>query len=139
MEIPNSLAERFVTRGAILHSTIFKNIDHGKFFVVIGVSSEYVAGFFFINSNINRYLVNKQEQLNMQYGIKKSDYGFLKHNSFISASSLLTMSISELTDTIQNGTTNYIDNLREEHLRELLEAARKSKLFSKREKKEYFY
>lgn len=35
MDIPNSLLEKQIDRGTILHSTMFKNIDHGKFFVVI--------------------------------------------------------------------------------------------------------
>lgn len=139
MDLPDALIEESIERGTILHSTMFKNIDYGKFFVVMGISKEYVAGFFFINSNINRYLMNKQEQLNMQYGIKKSDYSFLKHDSFISASSLQIISIDELTITIQNGITTYVDKLHEDHLKELLDAARHSKLFSKKEKQDFFF
>ena len=67
MEIPNSLIATQVERGTIMHSTMFKNIDHGKFFVIIGISEEYIAGVFFINSNINIHLENKPEQFAMQY------------------------------------------------------------------------
>lgn len=65
MEIPDFLIESKIDRGTILHSTMFEDIDHGKFFVIIGVNAEYVAGFFFINSNINKYIMGKQEQLAM--------------------------------------------------------------------------
>ena len=139
MDLPNTLIESSIERGTILHSTMFKNFDHGKFFVVMGISKEYVAGFFFINSNINHYLMDKQEQLNMQYGIKRSDYSFLKHDSFISASSLQIIPIDELTISIQNGITTYVDKLHEEHMRELLESARQSRLFSKKEKQDFFF
>jgi hypothetical protein len=138
MDLPKAIIDESIKRGTILHSTMFKNIDHGKFFVVIGVNKEYVAGFFFINSNINRFMMDKQEQLSMQYIIKKADYGFLKYDSFISATSLQTIPINELTNTIQKGITTYVDKLHEEYLNELLEAARQSKLFSKKEKHDFF-
>lgn len=74
MDLPLELAENLIERGVILHSDIFPDIDHGKFFVVIGVDEDFVAGFFFINSNINRAIWNKQEQLAMQYPMRKADY-----------------------------------------------------------------
>lgn len=85
MEIPKSLIESKIDRGTILHSTMFENIDHGKFFVIVGVNADYVAGFFFINSNINIHIEDKQEQLDMQYPLRKADYDFLKYDSFLSA------------------------------------------------------
>jgi hypothetical protein len=139
MDLPNVIVDRSIEYGTILHSAMFKDIDYGKFFVIIGVRKDYVAGFFFINSNINHYLMNKQEQLNMQFGIKKSDYSFLKHDSFISASSLQIIPSEILTSSIQNEVTTYIDKLHEEHLNELLEAARPSKLFSKKEKQDFSF
>ena len=39
-----------IKRGAIPHSETFDFVDHGKFFVIMGVSHGEVAGFFFINS-----------------------------------------------------------------------------------------
>ena len=51
MDLPLELAENLIERGVILHSDIFPDIDRGKFFVVIGVDEDFVAGFFFINSN----------------------------------------------------------------------------------------
>lgn len=53
MELPVNLVSTLIERGQILHSDIFDDIDHPKFFVVIGVSDKEVAGFFYINSNIN--------------------------------------------------------------------------------------
>lgn len=85
MDLPISLLENSIQRGTILHSTIFENIDHGKFFVVMGVTQEYIAGFFFINSNIHRSLFDKPEQLALQYPLRHSDYKFLDHDSFLCA------------------------------------------------------
>ncbi len=63
MELPTVLIEKVVMRGQILHSDIFEGIDHAKFFVVIGVSEDAIAGFFYINSEINRHINTKPEQL----------------------------------------------------------------------------
>mgnify|MGYP006885874675 CR=1 FL=1 len=49
MDIPSNILSNHIQRGAILHSTMFDEIDHGKYFVVIGVSEKYIAGFFFIS------------------------------------------------------------------------------------------
>ena len=67
MEIPSTLIENQLRRGTILHSTMFENIDHGKFFAIVGINQDYVAGFFFINSRVNIHIEDKQEQLDMQY------------------------------------------------------------------------
>ena len=85
MELPRTLIESRIDRGAILHSTMFENIDHGKLFVIVGVNEEHVAGFFFINSNINIHIEGKQEQMDMQYPLRKADYSFLRYDSFLSA------------------------------------------------------
>ena len=42
MELPESLIESSITRGVILHSTGFENIDHGKLFVIMGVNEDKV-------------------------------------------------------------------------------------------------
>ena len=59
MDLPVTLVDSLVCRGQILHSDIFEDIDHAKFLVVIGVSDESIAGFFHINSKINRFINNK--------------------------------------------------------------------------------
>lgn len=139
MDIPNSLISSSIERGCILHSHGFTDIDHGKFFVVIGIKGNKVAGFFFINSSINHSLFNKPEQLALQYQLKKNDYSFLRYDSFLCASSLLTMSLDELTEDIQNSTAKIVDKLKESHINEILESVRKSRLYSKAEKRDFFY
>lgn len=85
MEIPVSLLEHSIRRGTILHSTFFEEIGHGKFFAVMGISQDSVAGFFFINSNIHPAIFGKPEQLALQYPLKKEHYSFLKYDSFLCA------------------------------------------------------
>lgn len=140
MDVPAKLIEGIgVSRGAILHSTMFRTIDHGKFFVVIGVSKDMVAGFFFINSEINKHLEKKPEQFAMQYPLRCGDYSFLKYDSFVSAIEIKQIPCGRISASIKSGETTIIDNLRKEHLDELLEAARNSKLFSKIEKRMFLY
>ena len=139
MEVPSSLIESQIDRGTILHSTMFENIDHGKFFVIIGVNEEYIAGFFFINSNINIYINGKQEQLNMQYPLRKADYDFLKYDSFLSATNIEKIPRPKIVDTISTGITEIIGAMKQEHIDELLEKARESILFSPKQIKQFFY
>lgn len=61
MELPSDLLQVLVERGQILYSDIFTNIDHPKFFVIIGVTEDEVAGFFYINSRINTNVNAKEE------------------------------------------------------------------------------
>lgn len=139
MDLPLELAENLIERGVILHSDIFQDIDHGKFFVVIGVDEDFVAGFFFINSNINRAIWNKQEQLAMQYPMRKADYDFLRYDSFLCATNIITRSRKELSESIQENRSSLVGHMKQEHLDDVLEMVRNSKLFSNIEKQRFFY
>lgn len=139
MEIPTSLIESKLDRGTILYSTMFEDIDHGKFFVIVGVSQEYIAGFFFINSRVNVHIEGKQAQLDMQYPLRKKDYDFLHHDSFLCATKIEKIERTKLAQTITDGVTKIIGSMKNEHMDELLEKARESILFSKIQKKQFLY
>ena len=139
MELPKSAYESLIVRGTILGASDFKNIDHEKFFVIIGVYDDYIAGFFFINSNIHTSIQKKPDQLAMQYFMKRSDYPFLKYDSFLCATNILTREKSELVANLQTGAISIYDTMKEEHMEDLLEKLRDSKPFSKIEKKRFFY
>ena len=138
MDIPVSLIEGSIGRGVILLSE-FNGVDHRKFFVVMGVSENRVCGFFFINSNIHPAIFNKQEQLNLQYPLLHKDYEFLKYDSFLCASSVIERKLSDICEGIQKGTTSVIGKLKEEHLFDVMEMVRASKVISDRHKRMFFY
>lgn len=138
MELPVSLIESSIGRGDILLSE-FDGIDHQKFFVVMGVSEDKVCGFFFINSNIHPAILNKQEQLNLQYPLLHRDYEFLKYDSFLCASSVIERKLSDITEGIKNRTTTVIGKMKEEHVTEVVEMVRASKVISERHKRMFFY
>lgn len=138
MDLPVVLVDSLVSRGQILHSDIFEDIDHAKFFVVIGISDDAVAGFFYINSEINRFINNKDEQLLMQYPLFKSDYKFLSHDSYICATNIVKLPRSLISQSVVDGRTKIVDSLRAEHLCALLDKVRNSRLFSKKDKDEFF-
>lgn len=139
MELPAELLDTLVYRGQILHSDIFEDIGHAKFFVVIGVSSDSVAGFFYINSEINRFINNKDEQLLMQYPLFQCDYSFLSHDSYICATNIVKLPKSIIVESIKSKRTKAVASLQPEHLEALLQKVRNSRLFSKKEKNEFFY
>ena len=129
MDIPVSVHKNYIKRGAILHSDIFNEIDHGKFFAIIGVSNNIVAGFFFINSRINPTIMKRQEQLDLQFLLRQDDYDFLKYDSYLSATVIQKLPVEELVSSISNGRTNYVANLTEPDLMHILEVCRVSRLF----------
>lgn len=137
MDIPVSFIEGNIGRGDILLSE-FDGIDHRKFFVVMGVNEEKVCGFFFINSNINPAIFNKQEQLNLQYPLMHRDYEFLKYDSFLCASSVIERKLTDISEGIKNGTTSIIGKMKEEHVTDVVEMVRTSKVISERHKRMYF-
>lgn len=139
MDIPESLLLKSIDRGVILHSTMFDYIDHGKLFVIIGITDEEVAGFFFVNSRINKSIESKKEQFAMQYPMRKCDYSFLNYDSFLSATKILKLPRERIVDSISKGITRIIGNMKKEHLDELLERARESRLFSTYDKNSFLY
>lgn len=138
MEFPVSSLERFICRGAILHSDMFEDIDHGKFFVIAGVSANFVAGFFYVNSNVSRHIFAKPEQLQLQFFMKKDDYPFLKYDSFVCGSSLIKMPREHIAQSIAGGRTSFVGSMKESDMDGLLQAVRDSRLFSQREKRDFF-
>ncbi len=128
-----------IERGTILHSYGFKEIGHGKFFVIAGISRGEVAGFFFINSDINRFIRGKDEMLSMQYLMKKEDYGFLQYDSFLSAHEIVRIRIDRLENDISEGTARILGCMKAEHLEEVLRMARLSRLFKPRDRKNFLY
>lgn len=139
MILPAELVEQSIGRGDILHSTAFDCISHGKFFAIIGVTEDSVAGFFFINSTVNRYMQSKAELFNMQFYLKAADYGFLRYDSFLSAAEIHTLKRRDLAEQIKNNTTQKVGRLTKADLETVLVAARASRLFNKKEKEQFFY
>jgi len=139
MELPNIVLENEIKRGSILHSYNFENIDHGKFFVVIGINKDSMVGFFFINSNINKYIQNKPEMLAVQYPLLKKDYSFLQYDSFLCANEIEEIKKTDIVQGIKQGNVKFIDELRKTHLNEILNMVRNSRLFDKKQKQLYFY
>lgn len=139
MELPIQLLQRGIQRGSILLSDSFEDIDHAKFFAVMGVYEDRIAGFFFINSRIHPIVESKPEQFAMQFQLRKKDYPFLRYDSFLGANELQTRSVSALAKSMQDGQTSIVGQLTDEDLTAVLDACRKCVLFSAKEKRQYFY
>ena len=90
-------------------------------------------------SNINKAIWNKKEQFEMQYPMRPCDYDFLRHDSFLCATNIITRTRKELSESIQEKRTSVVGKMQEQHINEVLELVRNSKLFSKIEKTRFFY
>ncbi|MBL7711500.1 MAG: hypothetical protein JNL13_03510 [Chitinophagaceae bacterium] len=81
--------ENQLVKGAVFGNK-FPEIDHEKYFVVVGLSEAKVfTCSFYINSGIHHSIVQNQELLNLQVPIRKEDHDFLHHDSFICCSTPL--------------------------------------------------
>lgn len=139
MELPKELLRQGIKRGSVLLSDSFCGIDHAKFFAVVGVYDDYIAGFFFINSHIHPVIQSKPTHFAMQYQLRKKDYSFLRYDSFLGANELQTRPVSVLVKSMQDGQTSIVGQLTNEDLAAILNACRTSDLFSNKEKRQYFY
>lgn len=136
--IKTQLAELSITRGSVFHSSIFEDIDHGKFFVVMGENENEYVGFFYINSNIHQYIVRKQALLDLQYQLRKVDYPFLKYDSFLCCTEITTMNKIKLSESIAIGKTTIKGSILTEDIDRILSMVRNSKVFSKIQKETFF-
>ena len=139
MELPIILLQQGIQRGSILLSDSFEDIDHAKFFAVMGVYEDRIAGFFFINSRIHPIIESKPEHFAMQYQLRKKDYPFLRYDSFLSANEIQTRPVSALVKSMQDSRTSIVGQLTDEDLAAVLDACRNCDLFSAKEKRQYFY
>ena len=139
MDLPLELLQSGIERGSILLSDSFEDIDHAKFFAVIGIYKNLIAGFFFINSRIHPIISSKPELFAMQYQLRRKDYDFLRYDSFLGANELQTRSISSLANSMKDGQTYIVGKLTEYDLNSVLDACRTCDLFSPKEKMQFFY
>jgi len=127
-----------IRRGNIFHSCDFKDIDHCKYFVIIGEDLNNYVGFFFINSNINISIQKEIKFFNMQMPIKRHFYEFLNYDSFIDAHAISTIPKDKLKNQISKGLTKFKGSLTQEDEKLLLESLRCSDLYSEYEKTSFF-
>ena len=77
--------------------------DKHKYSIIVGISEdEFTIATVFINSEINPTAINSPGLVALQYGIKQTDYNFLKRDSFVDC--------SKITDRIQLTFLNEINN-----------------------------
>ena len=127
--------QKAINRGDIYHRFFTTTIPpKDKFFVIIGEDEKNYVGYFFINSNIPRCVVQNEEKYSMQFPIKTSDYSFLTHQSFIACYKLLKLCKTDLIEELHSGKTKFKGRILQEHMEMLLEAAIKSPVFSSKEK-----
>ncbi len=127
-----------VNRGDIFHRYFSTTIPpKTKFFVIVGEDAENYVGYFFINSNINRFIAHNEAMYNMQMPIKPEDYTFLSHVSFVSGHKLSLLRKSDLINELSTGATQLKGRMKKDDMKMLLDAALESPLFSPKEK-EYF-
>ncbi|MDR0619791.1 MAG: hypothetical protein LBG17_07845 [Bacteroidales bacterium] len=133
------LRDLLIKRGNIFLSGHFDNISHEKFFVIIGEDENDFVGFFFINSAINQYILNRPEFRNLQIPLLKSNYkNFLHHDSFLDCHSLVKIKKDVLRKLLSDKNAKYKTELLDSDLEKILLLVRKSPLFSKAQKETFF-
>ena len=128
-----------IGRGSILHRWFLSTTPpKNKFFVVIGEDENRIIGYFFINSNVSKFISRNSRYLEMQMHIKRSDYPFLSHDSFIDAHELKYLDKADIMAELQSGKTTHKGTLADEDMERLLASLRESALYSKHIKEKFF-
>lgn len=128
-----------IRRGSVLHRWFGSTTPpKNKFFVVIGEDENRIIGYFFINSNVSKFISRNSRYLEMQMHIKRSDYPFLSHDSFIDAHELKYLDKADIMAELQSGKTTHKGTLADEDMERLLASLRESALYSKHIKEKFF-
>lgn len=139
MTFGQQLSNKIIERGSIFKSNIFNNIDHPKFFVIMGESPDEDVGYFFINSEICYTNKANPEYFKMQIPIKSSNYPeFLNHDSYIACQKIQKIKKVELKNCIQDNRAKFRGRLCEDDLNLVIKSVKSSDLFSEGERKKYF-
>ena len=73
----------------------------------------------------------------MQYLMRQAVYGFLRYDSFLAAQELLKIPIRKIESDMEKGQTIFKALMKEEHVNDVLQMARHSKLFKPKDKKNF--
>lgn len=138
MEFPQA-ADLLLCRGSIFHGDIFLDIDHGKYFAVVGEDGNNLIGAFFINSEVNTNVIRTQEQHDLQIPLTNKRYPFLsKDHSFLNCADLVRIEKTSLKAYIDARRVTYRATLEEGDIDYILKKVRSSDLYSKAEKDTFF-
>jgi hypothetical protein len=137
-----------VKKGELLKSTLskgnvfigeFEEIDHKKFFIIIGITTEKVSFCsVYINSKIPKFMFSNETLLNLQVNIKGSKYDFLKYDSFVSCNRPYMYDVSDLVCWIDNGKCKYVGDIDNEDLENITTTVINSGLLIEKDIKTFF-
>lgn len=117
----------------------FDDIDHSKFFIVVGMSTDKVfLCSVYINSRIHPSIMKKQHLLELQIPLKKENNTFLKYDSFANCSTIIPMEGKALGDGIANNTCKVINSIFKKDLTLIVRSIKDSGLLSEEEIELYF-
>ena len=117
----------------------FDKAAHQKLFIIAGLSSEKVfICSVFINSEINRSLLNKPQLLKLQIPLLKSRNIFFKHDSFANCSYPIPLNTSQIINGILNSSCKVIGNINNDDLKIIQETIINSGLLTDVEIDLYF-
>lgn len=138
MELPATIISDQLKRGCILHSAEFAQIDHGKFFAIIGEDENNFIGAFFINSKINSFISSKPKMLSLQYLLSHKRYTFLNYDSYLCCSEMIPINKSSLVEGLKEQRTTIKGELVADDLENILQMVRSSDIYTELEKEIFF-
>lgn len=128
--------DKWLTPGKILHLyCLFTNPPKNKFLVLLGKNSiEFY--FFVINSEINNFISNKEYLKKCQVTIDKKNHPFLDRDSYIDCSKTYPIDINIVKDQLVDDSKQIKMSISADVKRVILDAVRKSKTLTSKEKKD---
>jgi len=130
------ILDKQLKSGQILHLYCsFTNPPKNKFLLLLGSNSPNFS-FFVINSAINNFILHNNHLLECQVLIDKRNHPFLDHDSYLDCSKIYQIAIDSVKDQLVADSNPIKMSIRADIKRSILDAVRKSKTLTPKEKKD---
>ncbi len=128
VEIKTVLAESSIKQGTVVRCFVKNtNPPKEKIFVILGLDNAgHFIGAVFINTNVNFYIINNQELLDLQYPIKCCEHNFLKYDSFIDCSKLMKFEFQYIKEKLIENPGCMLGTLKKDTIDVIIELVKKS-------------
>ncbi|MDP4274853.1 MAG: hypothetical protein Q8907_11305 [Bacteroidota bacterium] len=133
----NDIIDRKINIGTVVSIDI-AGIDHPKWNIILDLTDDKcLIASVFINSEINFKYINSHELRDLQYLIRKSDYDFLDHDSFIDCSKVFTEPYSKFKEALIRNAVRKKGELPASEVNKIYDLVRKSKNITGSTKKRF--
>lgn len=122
------LAQKLLIPGCIIRAFVKDtNPPKIKYYVVLGnINDGLLLASFYINSNLNGTILRNPVLCDLQHLIRKSNYNFLSHDSYVDCSKLNQHSYEEVLKQVSNNPAIVVGQIVQDDFSTMIEMMKRS-------------